>query len=162
MNGHTGWVRSLASSGKYLFSCGCNYLRQWDQAYAVPKEVSSTKLFTGDILAIACADKQVFTAGADGSLRSWSIGKLGELTVGVVREKAHDGRITALLVHGSLIYSAGYDGSIKVRVDWLSCVCVSGHHGMNCLQHHCASHSCFWALAPHLMLYVAAASAALL
>jgi len=32
-----------------------------------------------------------------------------------VREKAHDGRITALLVHGSLIYSAGYDGSIKVR-----------------------------------------------
>jgi len=70
MNGHTGWVRSLASSGKYLFSCGCNYLRQWDQAYAVPKEVSSTKLFTGDILAIACADKQVFTAGADGSLRS--------------------------------------------------------------------------------------------
>eukprot|EP00775_Hariotina_reticulata_P006311 gene6311-6546_t len=113
MNGHTGWVRSLASSGKYLFSCGCNYLRQWDQAYAVPKEVSSTKLFTGDILAIACADKQVFTAGADGSLRSWSIGKLGELTAGVVREKAHDGRITALLVHGSLIYSAGYDGSIK-------------------------------------------------
>lgn len=28
MNGHCGWVRCLASSGKYLFSCGCNILHQ--------------------------------------------------------------------------------------------------------------------------------------
>lgn len=115
MNGHTGWVRSMSSSGKYLFSCGCNYLRQWDQAYAVPKEVSSTKLFTGDILAIACGDKRVFTAGADGSLRCWGIGKNGELSEAAAREKAHEGRITALVVSGSLLYSAGYDGNIKVR-----------------------------------------------
>jgi WD40 repeat protein len=115
MNGHTGWVRSMSSSGKYLFSCGCNYLRQWDQAYIVPKEVSSTKLFTGDILAIAANDKRVFTAGADGSLRCWTIGKgSGELAEAAVREKAHDGRITALVVRGSLLYSAGYDGTIKV------------------------------------------------
>ncbi|WIA08698.1 hypothetical protein OEZ85_008123 [Tetradesmus obliquus] len=114
MNGHTGWVRSMSSSGKYLFSCGCNYLRQWDQAYAVPKEVSSTKLFTGDILAIAASDKRVFTAGADGALRCWTIGKgSGELAEAAVREKAHDGRITALVVCGSLLYSAGYDGTIK-------------------------------------------------
>lgn len=114
MNGHTGYVRSLATSGKYLFSCGCNYLRQWDQAYAVPKEVSSTKLFKGDILSIACGDKRVFTAGADGVLRSWNMGKTGELTEAAVREKAHDGRITSILVNGSLLYSAGYDGTIKV------------------------------------------------
>lgn len=116
MNGHTGYVRSLATSGKYLFSCGCNYLRQWDQAFAVPKEVSSKKLFKGDILAIACGDKRVFTAGADGVLRSWSIGKTGELMEAAVREKAHDGRITSIMVNASLLYSAGYDGTIKVGV----------------------------------------------
>jgi len=113
MNGHTGWVRSLASSGKYLFSCGCNHLHQWDQAYAVPKEVRSMSLFTGDILALAATDKAVFTAGADGSLRRWALGKLGELSESDVREKAHDGRITSLAVSGSLLFSAGYDGCIK-------------------------------------------------
>lgn len=72
-------------------------------------------LFTGDILALAATDKAVFTAGADGSLRRWALGKLGELTESDVREKAHDGRITALAVSGSLLFSAGYDGCIKVR-----------------------------------------------
>jgi WD40 repeat protein len=91
---------------------------QWDQAYAVPKEVRSTRLFTGDILALATTPKAVFTAGADGSLRAWALGKLGDLTEAAVREKAHDGRITALAVSGSLLFSAGYDGHIKVR-----CVC---------------------------------------
>jgi len=88
---------------------------QWDQAYVVPKEVRSMSLFTGDILALAATDKAVFTAGADGSLRRWALGKLGELTESDVREKAHDGRITALAVSGSLLFSAGYDGCIKVR-----------------------------------------------
>jgi WD40 repeat protein len=115
MNGHTGWVRSLATSGKYLFSCGCNYLRQWDVTYPIPKEVGEAKLYTGDILAIATGGDKVFTCGADGSLRSWTVSKTGELVEGAVREKAHDGRATALAVHGSLVYSAGYDGNIKVR-----------------------------------------------
>lgn len=69
MGGHTGWVRSLATSGKYLFSCGCNHLRQWDTTYSVPKEVSDTQLVRGDILGIAAGGKRVFTAGADGSIR---------------------------------------------------------------------------------------------
>jgi len=115
MNGHTGWVRSLATStsGKYLFSCGCNYLRQWDVTYPIPKEVGEAKLFTGDILAIATGQDKVFTCGADGSLRSWTISKTGELVEGAVREKAHEGRATALAVHGSMVYTAGYDGNIK-------------------------------------------------
>jgi hypothetical protein len=71
-------------------------------------------LFTGDILALAATDKAVFTAGADGSLRRWALGKLGELSEAEVRDKAHDGRITALAVAGSLLFSAGYDGDIKV------------------------------------------------
>lgn len=113
MNGHTGWVRSLASSGKYLFSCGCNYLRQWDITYPIPKEVGEAKLFTGDILAIATGGDKVFTAGADGSLRTWTLGKGGELVEAAVREKAHDGRATGLAVVGNLVYSVSYDGSIK-------------------------------------------------
>lgn len=92
----------------------CNLSLQWDQAYAVPKEVRSMSLFTGDILALAATDKAVFTAGADGSLRRWALGKLGELSEAEVRDKAHDGRITALAVSGSLLFSAGYDGDIKV------------------------------------------------
>ena len=28
-------------------SCGCNYMRQWDTTFAVPKEVNKIKLFTG-------------------------------------------------------------------------------------------------------------------
>lgn len=77
-------------------------------------------LFTGDILALAATDKAVFTAGADGSLRRWALGKLGELSEAEVRDKAHDGRITALAVAGSLLFSAGYDGDIKVSKGWLS------------------------------------------
>lgn len=119
MNGHTGWVRSLATSGRYLFSCGCNHLRQWDTTFTVPREVASQSLFTGDILAIAATDTRVFTAGADGSVRAWVIGrqkdggKEGELRELASREKAHDGRVTALAVAGSLVFSVSYDGRIK-------------------------------------------------
>lgn len=83
-------------------------------------------LFTGDILALAATDKAVFTAGADGSLRRWALGKLGELSEAEVRDKAHDGRITALAVSGSLLFSAGYDGGIKVSVRASCCCCCSG------------------------------------
>jgi hypothetical protein len=42
-----------------LRSCGCNHLRVWDTTYRTPKEGSSVKLFTGDILAIAASKGQV-------------------------------------------------------------------------------------------------------
>jgi WD40 repeat protein len=113
LGGHTGWVRSLAVSGRHLFSCGCNHLRVWDTSFAVPKEVAATSLFTGDILAVAAGAGRVFSAGADGSLHSWTVGKGGELAEAAARERAHDGRVTALLLDGSLLYSAGYDGAIK-------------------------------------------------
>lgn len=48
LGGHTGWVRAVATYDKYLFSCGCNYLRQWDCTFATPKELNSVKLFTGE------------------------------------------------------------------------------------------------------------------
>lgn len=115
MNGHTGWVRSLAATGKYLFSCGCNHLRQWDATYPVPKEVAATSLFTGDILAIAAKGGRVVTAGADGSLHTWALGKGGELVAGPAREKAHEGRVTDVLLSGPLVYSVSYDGALKVR-----------------------------------------------
>ncbi|KAI8477203.1 MAG: WD40-repeat-containing domain protein [Monoraphidium minutum] len=131
VNGHTGWVRALAASGRYLFSCGCNHLRQWDTTYTVPKEVSDHSLFTGDILALAATRNRVFTAGADGSVRAWALGgacggaggsggggghggcKDGELKELASREKAHDGRVTALAVAGNLVFSVSYDGRIK-------------------------------------------------
>lgn len=113
LNSHTGWVRSLAISGKWLFSCGCNHLRQWDTTLAVPKAVSSTALFTGDILGIATGGGKVYTAGVDGSIRSWSITKQGELIEAGNRDKAHDGRVTAILWHQNILFSVSYDGDIK-------------------------------------------------
>ncbi|GBG00335.1 hypothetical protein Rsub_13105 [Raphidocelis subcapitata] len=142
VNGHTGWVRSLATSGRYLFSCGCNHLRQWDTTYTVPREVSSQSLFTGDILAIAATERRVFTAGADGSVRAWALGskkdggREGELRELAGREKAHEGRVTALAVAGSLLFSVSYDGSIKGwDVDSLKLVvkCSAAHDGARVL-----------------------------
>lgn len=115
LDGHTGWVRSLAVADKWLFSCGCNWLRVWDTTYRTPKEVSKTRLFTGDILAIATAKGRVYTAGADGSLRSWVIPRSGSgaLEEGPAVERAHEGRVSACLVHGGVVYTTSYDGSIK-------------------------------------------------
>lgn len=30
-------------------------------------------------------------------------------------ERAHEGRVSACLVHGGVVYTTSYDGSIKVR-----------------------------------------------
>jgi WD40 repeat protein len=115
VNGHTGWVRALATSGRYLYSCGCNHLRQWDTTYTIPREVASHALFTGDILAIAASGPRVFTAGADGSVRAWSGAGSGrsELREVAARDKAHAGRATALAAAGPLVFSVSYDGAIK-------------------------------------------------
>lgn len=53
LNGHTGWVRSVATYRNWLFSCGCNYLKQWDTSYPVPKQINDIKLFTGDLRIVA-------------------------------------------------------------------------------------------------------------
>ncbi|EFJ41205.1 hypothetical protein VOLCADRAFT_98872 [Volvox carteri f. nagariensis] len=113
LDGHTGWVRSLAITGKWLFSCGCNYLRLWDTTFRTPKECDAVRLFTGDILAIAASDGRVFTAGADGSLRSWIITRSGDLQEGPSRERAHDGRVSACTVANGRVFTVSYDGSVK-------------------------------------------------
>ncbi|GLI65908.1 hypothetical protein VaNZ11_009555 [Volvox africanus] len=113
LDGHTGWVRSLAVTGKWLFSCGCNHLRLWDTTFRTPKECDAVRLFTGDILAIAASDGRVFTAGADGSLRSWIITRAGDLQEGPSRERAHDGRVSACAIAGGRVFTVSYDGSIK-------------------------------------------------
>ncbi len=46
--------------------------------------------------------------------RSWKIGKKGELEPGKAREKAHKDRVTALLAHAGFLYSASYDGAVKM------------------------------------------------
>ncbi len=46
--------------------------------------------------------------------RSWKIGKKGELEPGRAREKAHKDRVTALLARAGFLYSASYDGSVKM------------------------------------------------
>ena len=51
--------------------------------------------------------------------RSWAIGKKGELAAGRAREKAHRDRVSAILAHGGFLYSASYDGSVKVGWDAL-------------------------------------------
>ncbi len=69
----------------------------------------------------AATDNRVFTAGADGSVRAWALGRAkdgakdGELRELASRERAHDGRVAALAVAGSLVFSVSYDGRIKVR-----------------------------------------------
>jgi len=55
----------------------------------------------------------VYTAGADGSLRAFAIGKNGTLAPGPIRPKAHGDRVTALALGENLLFSCSYDGSIK-------------------------------------------------
>ncbi|EIE23228.1 WD40 repeat-like protein [Coccomyxa subellipsoidea C-169] len=114
LNGHTGWVRALAAEGRWLFSAGCNVMRQWDLTRAVPRHVRDVKLVKGDILGIATRRGFVYTCGADGSIRSWAIDKKGNLEEGRAREKAHRERVTALLAHNGFLYSVSYDGSVKM------------------------------------------------
>lgn len=53
-------------------------------------------------------------ADAACSARSWSISKKGDLTEGRAREKAHQGRVSAVCAAGGFLYSASHDGSIKM------------------------------------------------
>lgn len=67
---HCGWVRSLAlARGRWLFSCACNTLRQWDVSRAVPRCVATVTLDKGDILALVARKDRIYAANADGSIR---------------------------------------------------------------------------------------------
>lgn len=75
LDDHCGWVRSLAiAQGRWLFSCACNTLRQWDMSRAVPRCAATVSLDKGDILALVARKDRVYAASADGSIRwdrSW-------------------------------------------------------------------------------------------
>lgn len=111
---HCGWVRALASSqGRWLFSCACSTLYQWDMARAVPRLVTSVTLDKGDILCLAASKGAVFTGGTDGSIRSWAVGKKGELVEAVARPGAHSDRVTSLALFDGRLFSVSYDGSVR-------------------------------------------------
>lgn len=114
LNSHTGWVRGLATSGRWLFSCSCNFLCQWDMARAVPRKVKEVKLFTGDIQGLCTGRNKVFACTSNGAIRAWNIGKKGELSEAGAREKAHKDRVTAILWHKNFLYSLSYDGCVKM------------------------------------------------
>ena len=66
-------------------------------------------------MAIAAGKGYVYTAGADGSLRSWSVDKAtGDMAEWAMQEGAHDGRICVLVLHGDHLYSSGVDGVIRM------------------------------------------------
>jgi hypothetical protein len=70
LDDHCGWVRSLAlARGRWLFSCACNTLRQWDVSRAVPRCVATVTLDKGDILALVARKDRIYAANADGSIR---------------------------------------------------------------------------------------------
>eukprot|EP01024_Parvocaulis_polyphysoides_P040815 TRINITY_DN37255_c0_g2_i1.p1 TRINITY_DN37255_c0_g2~~TRINITY_DN37255_c0_g2_i1.p1 ORF type:complete len:367 (-),score=29.34 TRINITY_DN37255_c0_g2_i1:216-1316(-) len=110
---HTGWVRSLASNGRWLYSCGCNFIRQWDLTWAVPREVRKIGLYTGDVLALVASNERLVACCADGSLRTWTIQKNGDLTDQVNCERAHDGRVTGAVLFKGLLYTIGFDGVLR-------------------------------------------------
>ena len=80
-----------------ICSSGCNKISQWDLARSVPRKVNEITVYTGDIQGLVTGGGRLFSCGADGSIRSWTIGKKGELTPAASREKAHKGRISCVL-----------------------------------------------------------------
>lgn len=114
LDGHCGWVRALAKHKNWLFSASCSVLRQYDMTRAIPSLVREVTLDKGDILSLAVGGERVFAAVADGSIRSWSIGKNGELTEAAGRERAHKDRVTAVRYACGFLFSASHDGAVKM------------------------------------------------
>jgi len=110
---HGGWIRDIQSYGKWMFSCDCNTLRQWDLSWINPRHMRDVSLFKGDILSIAVGGDMVFAGTTDGFIHSWSIAENGELN----KERsllAHNGRINAIAWCNDILYTAGNDGKLKV------------------------------------------------
>lgn len=114
LDGHCGWVRAMAKYKKWLFSASCSTLRQYDMTRAIPRLVREFTLDKGDILKLATGGDRVFAAVSDGSIRSWAITKMGDLIEPMGRDKAHMDRVTALRCHRGMLYSASYDGAVKM------------------------------------------------
>lgn len=111
---HGGWVRDLQSYKKWMFSCDCNTLRQWDLTWTNPRHLRDVSLFKGDILSIAVGDYKVFVGVNDGTIHSWTITDNGELlpSQSIV---AHKGRINSIAYGHGVLYSGGDDGHLKVN-----------------------------------------------
>lgn len=138
LDGHTGWVRALATHGRWLFSCSCNTVRQWDMSRAVPRLVRDFKCGShGDILAACTGNSHLFTAGANGVLRSFAISKTGEATRAFTNKAAHTDRVTGIAWHKGFLYTASADGSLRMWDATLEQVAVvkAAHEGgkINCL-----------------------------
>lgn len=69
LNGHTGWVRALATCGQWLFSASCSTISQWDMSRAVPRHKSDVKLDKGDITTLTTGNNSVYACSADGSIQ---------------------------------------------------------------------------------------------
>jgi WD40 repeat protein len=110
---HCGWVRTLASNGRWLFSAACNEIKQFDAARVVPSPVATSRLDKGDILSLVCTKDALYAGTVDGCLYSFCISKNGALQLKASHTKAHAGRITDLVIHRGLLLSSSYDGSIK-------------------------------------------------
>jgi len=78
-------------------SSGCNKIVQWDLSRSVPSKVNEVSVYTGDIQGLVTGGGRLFSCGADGSIRSWQVGKKGELTPVAARDKAHKERVSAIL-----------------------------------------------------------------
>lgn len=65
----------------------------------MPRKSNEVSLYTGDVQGLATGGGRLFSCGADGSIRSWTVGRKGELTPAAAREQAHAGRVAAILFH---------------------------------------------------------------
>ena len=154
LEGHAGWVRSLAASGRWLFSCGCGGIKQWDLSRAVPRCVATVSLPKGDVSALAATTTALFAGGADGSLCVWRLptSRKNEGGVGALKKDAppdvviagaHAGRVSALAVvnsgsSGNQIVSASHDGSLAL---WSLCVEGSAGPGEEEEEACCVTHA---------------------
>lgn len=138
LNGHTGWVRALATCGQWLFSGSCSTMRQWDMSRAVPRHKSDVKLEKGDITTLTTGNNSVYACSADGSIQAWTVDKrTGALALSYSEPKAHSDRITASRWLGNYLYTVGYDGALKMWDHQLQLVAAvkSAHDGarVHCL-----------------------------
>jgi WD40 repeat protein len=117
LDGHPGWVRALAASGRWLFSAGCGEVNQWDLARARPRLVSSAALARSDVACLTATADAVYAGGADGSLTRWPLVAGGGIDAAsaTVLPAAHAGRVAALALHpvsGALL-TVSHDGSVS-------------------------------------------------
>jgi WD40 repeat protein len=135
--GHTGWVKALVADGDVLLSVGCNFVRAWELGSLAP--LGQARLFTGDVLALAARQTQLFSGGADGSMHRFAL-RVDERPAVVLAQSvkaAHDGRVEALSFWGAQLASAGRDGALRVHTaDTLLCTHEQLHaHGVGAVIH---------------------------